>query len=254
MTASTQYVLFAGVVGAVLGSFLNVVVYRLPRGESLVKPRSHCTACGASVKTYDNVPVLAWLWLRGRCRACRAAISGRYPLVELATGALCAAVVATRSSAAGLTLGLLLVLVVVPVALIDYDHHIIPNRITAPAALAAIALGSALNPAGEPERLIACAAAGGFLLLAHLISPRGMGMGDVKLVGVLGLLLGRNVATALLVALCAAVVVGVLMMVHATPGDRRKTGLPFGPFLALGGLVALFVGSALMGVYLHHLA
>jgi leader peptidase (prepilin peptidase)/N-methyltransferase len=205
------------------------------------------------VKPYDNVPVLAWLWLRGHCRSCRLHISVRYPIVEGGTAGLCAAVVATRSSAAGLALGLILVLTVVPVALIDFDHHVIPNKITLPAAVLALALGTALDPGGEPARLIACAAAGGFLLLAHLASPRGMGMGDVKLAAVLGLLLGRAVAPALLCALLIAVIVGVVMLARATPGERRGVGVPFGPFLALGALVGLFAGSALMGAYLHHL-
>src|ERR1039458_4614672 len=151
-------IIFAALFGAVLGSFLNVVVYRLPRGESLVSPGSHCPSCSASVKAYDNIPVLAWMWLHGRCRACRAAISPRYPLVEAATAALCVAVVLTRSSAGGIALGVLSVLVLVPVALIDLDHHLIPNRITAPAAILAIALGSALDPSREPARLIAGAA------------------------------------------------------------------------------------------------
>ena len=115
--------------GAVVGSFLNVVIYRLPRHESLLTPGSHCPSCNTAVKPYDNVPVLAWIWLRGRCRACRAAISARYPLVEGATAALCAGVVLSRSSAGAIALGVLTVLVLVPVALIDLDCHLIPNRI-----------------------------------------------------------------------------------------------------------------------------
>lgn len=245
---------FVGVLGAVCGSFLNVVIHRLPRGESLISPRSHCTACGTPVKARDNVPVIAWLWLRGKCRACRAAISCSYPLVELGTAGLCVAIVLTRSSAAGLALGLVLVLSVVPVAAIDVEHHLIPNRITGPAALAALILGTALNPAGEPARLIAAAAAAGFLLLAHLVSPRGMGMGDVKLAGLLGLVLGREVAPAMLAALVLAVAAGMVVLVRTAPGARRRAGLPFGPFLALGALVGLFAGHAILGAYLHHLA
>jgi leader peptidase (prepilin peptidase)/N-methyltransferase len=253
MTATATYAIFAAVLGAVVGSFLNVVVYRLPRGESLLTPGSHCTSCATPIKPYDNVPVLGWIWLRGHCRACRAAISPRYPLVEAATAALCVAVVLQHDSLAGALLGIALVLTLVPVALIDLDRHIIPNRITAPAAAAAIALGWAFDWSGEPERLIAGAAAGGFLLLAALCYPRGMGMGDVKLAAVIGLLLGRDVAAAMFIALIAGVIVGLVVIARTPSADRRTVGIPFGPFLALGGLVALFVGHPIVGAYFNHL-
>jgi leader peptidase (prepilin peptidase)/N-methyltransferase len=246
-------VALAAVLGAAVGSFLNVVVHRLPRHESLVTPGSHCPSCQAPVRAYDNVPVLAWMWLRGRCRSCRVKISARYPLVELMTAALCASVVATRSSAAGVVLGLLVVLVLVPVAMIDLEHHVIPNRITAPAAIAAIAAGSALDPSGELQRLIAGAAAGGAFVVIALISPRGMGMGDVKLVGLLGLLLGRAVAPAILIALIAGVLIGVVMLSRVPAERRHGVGVPFGPFLAVGGVAALFVGHAILDAYLHQL-
>jgi leader peptidase (prepilin peptidase)/N-methyltransferase len=177
----------------------------------------------------------------------------RYPLVEATTAALFAGVVLTRSSAAGISLGVLTVLVLVPVALIDLDHHVIPNRITAPAAILAIVLGSALDPSGEPARLIAAAAAGGFLGVAALVSPRGMGMGDVKLAGLLGLLLGASVAPALLIALLTGVLAGLVLLARVKPGARRGVGLPFGPALALGGLVSFFAGHAIIAAYLHHL-
>jgi leader peptidase (prepilin peptidase) / N-methyltransferase len=253
MSSTAAYAILAGVMGAVVGSFLNVVVYRLPRGESLVSPPSRCPACAALIKPYDNVPVFGWIWLRGRCRSCHASISPRYPLVEAVTSLLCVSVVLTRSSSAHVVLGLVLVLTLVPVALIDFDHHIIPNRITAPVALVAIVLGSALDWSGEPERLIAGVAAGGFLLLAALVSPRGMGMGDVKLAGVMGLLLGREVAPALFAALIAGVLVGLVVLARTAPGERRGAGLPFGPLLAFGGLVGLFAGHAIVGAYLHQL-
>ena len=138
---------FAGVFGATIGSFLNVVAYRLPRHESLVRPGSRCPGCGTAIKTYDNVPVLGWLLLRGRCRSCRTSISPRYPIVEATTAALAAAVVLTKHSAVDVVLGLVLVAVLVPVALIDLDHRIIPNKITLPAALAAVAIGCRARPA-----------------------------------------------------------------------------------------------------------
>jgi leader peptidase (prepilin peptidase)/N-methyltransferase len=245
-------IIFAAVAGSALGSFLNVVVHRLPRHESLVTPGSRCPRCSTAVKPYDNVPVLAWVWLRGRCRACHSAISVRYPLVEAATAALCAGVLLAHASAGAIALCLLTVLVLVPVALIDLDHHVIPNRITGPAAILALVLGSVLDPSGEPARLIAAAAAGGFFLVAALISPRGMGMGDVKLAGLLGLLLGAEVAPALLIALVAGVLAGVVVLARQAPGERRRAGVPFGPFLALGGLTAIYAGHAILTAYLNH--
>ena len=244
------YVALAALLGAIVGSFLNVVVYRLPRGESLATPGSRCPSCETPIKPYDNVPVFAWLWLRGRCRSCGEAISARYPLVEAATAVLCAGVVLADGVTPAAALGIVLVLVLIPVSLIDLDLRLIPNRITAPAAVVAVVLGTALDPGGELERLIAGAGAGLFLLLAVLAYPRGMGMGDVKLAGVLGLYLGRAVAPALLVALVGGVVVGGAIMARVGVAAGRKTKVPFGPFLALGGVVAIYAGDALVSAYL----
>jgi leader peptidase (prepilin peptidase) / N-methyltransferase len=245
-------VAFAGVMGAIVGSFLNVVAYRLPRRQSLVVPASQCPACGTPVKPYDNIPILSFLLLRGRCRRCTAKISPRYPIVETLTGALCAGAVLAHDSAAGIALSIALILVVVPAALIDLEHRIIPNRLTALGAVLALALGLALDPSGEPQRLIAAAAAGGFLLLAALAYPGGMGMGDVKLAGVMGLFLGRAVAPAILIALLAGVVVGAAVIARRGVGAGRKTAVPFGPFLALGAVVATFVGQDIVNAYVHH--
>jgi leader peptidase (prepilin peptidase) / N-methyltransferase len=243
---------FAGVLGAVFGSFLNVVVYRLPRHESLVRPASHCTNCGTPVKPYDNIPILSWLALRGHCRGCGAAISARYPLVEALTAALCVGAVLVHHSAATIALSVTLILIMVPAALIDLEHRIIPNRITALGAALALAIGLALDPSGEPTRLIAGAAAGGFLLVAALAYPGGMGMGDVKLAGMMGLFLGAAVAPALLIALIAGVAVGAVVIARKGTQAGRKTAVPFGPFLALGALVAVFVGHQLVDVYVNH--
>jgi len=241
---------FAGVLGAVFGSFLNVVTFRLPRRESLVKPRSHCTSCGAHVRPYDNVPILSWLLLRGRCRDCGAQISPRYPLVEAATALLCAAAVLIHSGAAAIALSVALVLILVPAALIDLEHRVIPNRLTAAGALLALALGTALDPAGEPTRLIAGAAAGGFLLAAALAYPGGMGMGDVKLAAVMGLFLGSAVAPALLMALLSGVILGAAIAARKGARAAGKTAVPFGPFLALGGILAIFVGQPIVNLYI----
>jgi len=237
--------------GLVIGSFLNVVAYRLPKRESLATPGSRCPGCATPIKFYDNVPVLSWLALRGRCRSCHTSISARYPLVEFATAALAVAVVLVKGVDRDAWLGLVLVLVLVPVALIDLDHRIIPNRITGPAAVAAIAIGALTRPEHLTEQLIAGLAAGGFLLLTALAYPRGMGMGDVKLAAVLGLFLGRSVGVAMLVALVAGTLVGVAIMVRKGTAQGRKTAVPFGPFLALGGVVALLAGAPVVTWYLH---
>jgi leader peptidase (prepilin peptidase)/N-methyltransferase len=243
---------FAGVIGAVFGSFLNVVAYRLPRHESLMTPASHCPKCDTPVRPYDNIPVLSWLILRGRCRSCGEAISPRYPLVEAATGLLCLGAVLVHHSAASIALSLALILIVVPAALIDLEHRIIPNRITALGAGLALVLGLALDPAGEPERLIAGGCAGGFLLIAALAYPGGMGMGDVKLAGVMGLFLGAAVAPAILLALLAGVGVGAVVIARKGAAKGRKTAVPFGPFLALGALFAVFLGPQIVDFYVKH--
>lgn len=243
----------AVVCGAVIGSFLNVVVYRLPRRESLVSPGSRCPGCGTAIRPYDNVPVLGWLLLRGRCRACQTAISPRYPAVEALTAVLALSVVLVKHSVHDIALGLVLVGILVPVALIDLEHRVIPNKITLPAAIAAIGIGLLTRPSGVPEQLIAGAAAGGFLLVFVLAYPRGMGMGDVKLAAVLGLFLGRSVAVAILVGVLAGTLVGAAIIARLGVATGRKTAVPFGPFLALGGVVALLAGPELVHWYLHSL-
>jgi len=244
-------VLIALLGGLSIGSFLNVVAYRLPRGESLVIPGSRCPSCSTHIRPYDNVPVLGWLLLRGRCRSCSARIAARYPIVEAVSAALAIAVVLTKHSSADVVLGLVLIAVLIPIALIDLDYRIIPNKITLPAAVLAIAIGLVLKPSGVPEQLISGAAAAGFLLVFVLAYPRGMGMGDVKLAGVLGLYLGRSVAVALLAGVLAGTIVGVVVMSRRGVHQGRKTAVPFGPFLAFGGLVGLFAGSTIVHWYLH---
>ena len=243
---------FAGLFGAIFGSFLNVVAYRLPRHESLVTPASHCPRCATPVKPYDNIPVLSWLLLRGHCRGCGEPISVRYPLVEALTAALCVGAVLSHESAVGIALSIILILLVVPAALIDLEYRIIPNRITALGAILAVGIGLALDPGGEPERLIAGAGAGGFLLLAALAYPGGMGMGDVKLAGMMGLFLGAAVAPAILIALLSGVVLGVVVIARKGAQEGRKTAVPFGPFLALGALSTIFAGQQLIDFYVNH--
>jgi leader peptidase (prepilin peptidase)/N-methyltransferase len=239
----------AGLFGAIFGSFLNVVVYRLPRRESLVRPASRCPGCGTPIRPYDNVPVLSWLLLRGRCRSCKTAIPRRYPLVEALTALLCVGAVLAGGSTASIVMNVAFILLLVPIALIDVEHRVIPNRLTALGALLAVGIGTALDPSGEPERLIAGAAAAGALLIAALAYPGGMGMGDVKLAGVMGLFLGSAVAPAMLVALLVGVLFGALVMARKGAREGRKTAVPFGPFLAFGSLVGIFAGDALVNWY-----
>jgi leader peptidase (prepilin peptidase) / N-methyltransferase len=240
----------AALLGLIIGSFLNVVAWRLPRRESLVKPRSKCPGCAAPVKPYDNVPLVSWIVLRGRCRGCGEPISARYPLVEAATAALYVAVVATNlGDALHLVLGLVLVTFLVPIAVIDLDVKRIPNALTAPAAVLAIVLGALLAPSDLPEQLAAGAAALIFFLLPTLLNKKGMGMGDVKLVGVLGLYLGRAVAPAIFIALILGVVVGAAVVASKGVTSGRKTKIPFGPFLAVGALVAFFLGDQIVDSY-----
>jgi leader peptidase (prepilin peptidase)/N-methyltransferase len=234
--------------GLMIGSFLNVVAYRLPRGESLVTPRSRCTSCGTEVRAVDNVPLLSWLFLRGRCRHCSAHISARYPVVELVTGLVFGAVVLARGVEPELLLYLPFAAMLIAVADIDLEHRIVPNRILAPLAVWAVAASAVVQPDKLPELLIAGASAFTLLLLAALAHPAGMGMGDVKLAGVMGLYLGVAVAPGLLIAFAAGSLVGIAIVLKSG-ADARKRGVPFAPFLALGGLVALVAGNELIDLY-----
>jgi leader peptidase (prepilin peptidase)/N-methyltransferase len=240
----------AGVLGAVVGSFFNVVAWRLPRGESLVRPRSRCPQCEAPIRPWHNVPVLGWLALRGRCADCAAPIPVRYPFVEAVTAALFVAVVAATHADRRAVAGLLLVSALVPITLIDIDHRKIPNVITGPAAVAAVAVTVALQPHHLVENLSAGVIAAGAFLAVALIKPGGMGIGDVKLAGVLGLFLGRAVAPALFVALAAGSCAGGVIAARNGVGAARKAKVPFGPFLALGGVVGVLTGTHLLDLYL----
>jgi leader peptidase (prepilin peptidase) / N-methyltransferase len=244
----------AGGFGLLLGSFLNVVAYRLPRGESLAVPASRCPGCDAAIKPYDNVPVLSWLLLRGRCRSCGQSIAWRYPLVELATAVLMALTVVVIGPNEDVWLGLAFVLLLVPVTVIDLDFRIIPNKLMIAGTVAALAILALTRPDDIPEHLIAAVAAGGFLLIAAVAYPSGMGMGDVKLAFVMGLFLGREVGVAMLVALVAGSVVGIAIMARKGTQEGRKTAVPFGPFLALGGVVALLAGEPVVDWYLRTFA
>ena len=237
-----------GVLGTLVGSFLNVVVHRLPRGESVVHPRSRCPACGTQLAERDNVPVISWLVLRGRCRSCGVAISPRYPLVELATGLAFAAVVVIAGFDIDLVWQLPLVAALLAAAAIDLEHRIIPNKIVAPLVVWGALTAFVLRLDELPELAIAGGGAFLFLLLTALINPAGMGMGDVKLAGAMGLYLGASMVPAMFVAFFSGSLVGI-GIIAVKGGAGRKTGVPFGPFLALGGLAGLLAGPELIDVY-----
>ena len=247
MAAATALAFLGGLLA---GSFVTVVAHRVPRGESIVGPRSRCPACGAQIAAYDNVPVVSWLILRGRARCCGAPISPRYPLTELTLGALYAATVLVLwDEPWEVALGLVFVTVLAAITLTDLERRIIPNRILIVAAVAGAAIAAVGDPGSLPERAIAAAAAGGVLFAAALAYPKGMGLGDVKLAAAMGVFLGRNVAPAILVALLAGSLVG-LAMIAREGAAARKRAIPFGPFLALGGVVGLLYGDQLVDWYL----
>lgn len=232
--------------GLAVGSFLNVVASRWPAGQTMGASRSACMSCGAAIRWYDNVPLVSYAVLRGRCRDCTSAIPARYPLVEGLTAVLVvASIVVFGLSAEGL-LAAAFCAVLVVLSAIDVEHRIVPNRIVLPAAGVALVAHTLIDP--SPEWLIAALGASGFLLVAALVHPRGMGMGDVKLALLLGAVLGFEVALALMIAMVSALVPAIV--VAARGGAVRKLAIPFVPFLALGSVIALFWGEALLDSYL----
>jgi leader peptidase (prepilin peptidase)/N-methyltransferase len=240
--------------GLVLGSFMTVAVHRLPRGESVVRPRSRCPACGAEIGARDNVPVLSWLLLRGRCRRCGERISVEYPLLELVTAGLVvlAAIRYPDPWRAVLVAGLLALMP--GIALIDLRHQIIPNRLTYPALLVfapLILLSWSLGDAADPVRAaVGFLLYGGILFVVAAIS-RGMGMGDVKLAALIGLVLGSLGLRFVGVAAGAAIGLGGLGGLAALAmGKGRKSKIPFGPYLAAGAVVAGLWGEPLADWYI----
>jgi leader peptidase (prepilin peptidase) / N-methyltransferase len=241
-------VALAAVVGAVVGSFLNVVIHRLPRGESLVHPRSRCPGCGKQIASYDNVPILSWLALRGRCRHCGEPISPRYPVVELLTALVFAAVVLVRGFDDDLILELPFVAALIALAGIDLDHKLLPNKIVYPLAAYGVIATLLVDRDDLVENLVSGAGAFAFLLAAVIAYPRGMGMGDVKLAGAMGLYLGAAVIPALLVAFLSGSVAGIVILAREGAAARKKA-IPFGVFLALGGIVGVLAGPELIDLY-----
>jgi leader peptidase (prepilin peptidase)/N-methyltransferase len=240
--------------GLAFGSFLTVAVYRVPRGESLVRPRSRCPSCGTQIRAIDNVPVVSWVLLRGRCRACGARISPVYPVVELATGALFAGVALRYHDPWAIVLlapfcGLLLAL-----SVIDARTKKLPNRLVYPALLLSVGYLLVARLVGAEVDLLRSAlgflALGGGLLLVAIVAPAGMGMGDVKLAALIGLVLGsRGLAPVAVAAGVGILLGGLAAIVALVAGASRKQALPFGPFLAAGALVSVFLGPQIAERY-----
>ena len=230
-----------------LGSFVNVVAARVPLRRSVVRPASACMSCGHRLAWHENVPVLSWLWLRGRCRTCSARISALYPAVELSTAGLVAACFVAFGLSGEAFVASFFCVVLVAISAIDLTHRIVPNRIVLPGALVVLVAQTALEP--SPEWLLGALGASGFLFVAALAYPAGMGMRDVKLALLLGAMLGRLVGVGLMIGMLAALVPSVVLLArHGSAA--RKMGIPFAPFLAFGAIVALFAGDRLLDAYL----
>jgi prepilin signal peptidase PulO-like enzyme (type II secretory pathway) len=237
----------AFVPGLAVGSFLNVVAARVPLKRSVVSPGSACMSCGHELTWWENVPVLSYLALRGRCRGCGARIGLVYPAVELLAALLVAASFLQFGWSGKSFVAAFFCLTLVAISAIDVAHRIVPNVIVLPAAAIVLVAMTALEPSAE----WALGAFGGslFLLLAALAYPKGMGMGDVKLALLLGAMVGRTVPMALMVGMVAALVPSIVLFARHGSAARKMT-IPFAPFLAFGGIVALFFGDALLDAYL----
>ena len=233
--------------GLALGSFLNVVAARVPLRRSIVRPPSACMSCQTEIAWFDNVPLLSYVLLRGRCRTCASSIPMRYPLVELTTGLLIAGCVWKFGLSLDAAVASFFCAALVAVSATDVEHRIVPNRIVVPAAAVVLLAQTALHP--SVEWIVGGFGLAAFLFAAALAHPKGMGMGDVKLALLLGVMLGRTGPVALMIGMFAALVPSIVLV--ARHGARaRKMGIPFAPFLALGGVVALFAGHGLLDAYL----
>lgn len=235
--------------GLLVGSFLNVVVHRVPAGASVVWPASRCPNCGKAILRRDNVPLVSYAVLRGRCRRCGEPIPARYPLVEGLTGLLFGAAALRFEGAGQLALSLALIAVLIALAVTDLEHRLLPNAIVGPASLVGLVLSLWGGSAAWWTYPLAALAVAGFLFALATVYPGGMGMGDVKMGGMLGLFLGPYAAMAVFLGAFSGIFAYAALV--AAGRLERGSALPFGTFMAFGGLVALFAGSQLLGLYLN---
>ena len=248
----TFQLVLAGLLGLCVGSFLNVVIYRLPLGQSLVSPPSRCRKCGYSLQWYDNIPVLSWVFLRGRCRKCGVSVSMQYPIVELITGLLFVLVVWMTPAGPLLASRLLLVCILIALFGIDLEHQILPNSITLPGIVAGVLL-SLIAPPGWKDSLLGVLLGGGILYAiaaGYYLWRReeGLGMGDVKMLAMIGAFLGwKAVLVTLVLSSFSGALIGMALIAAQRGG--MKLALPFGTFLALGALAAMLVGEPIVTWY-----
>jgi leader peptidase (prepilin peptidase) / N-methyltransferase len=253
MTAPATLLVLAGIFGLAVGSFLNVCIHRLPRGQSLVSPPSRCPSCERPLRWYHNIPVVSWIALRGRCGHCQAPISIRYPVIELVTALLWVLIVWMTPVGWLLASRLVLGTALIVLFMIDLEHQLLPNVITLPGIAAGLAF-SVVAPPGPIDSLIGIALGGGVLyaIAAAYYAVRkeeGMGMGDVKMLAMVGAFLGwQAVLLTLVLSSFAGAVIGLVMMA-SQKGDMRYA-LPFGTFLAVGALIAMLFGEAMLAWYL----
>ncbi len=241
--------------GLVVGSFLNVCIYRIPKGKSIVSPPSACPNCGNKIKPWHNIPVLSYMLLRGRCAYCGAGISPRYPLIELLNALLYVAALYRFGLHPASFLIMVLMSAFIVVTFIDLDHQIIPDGITLPGIVLGLILGPLVlrNPAipwhtGFINSLIGMVVGGGIFYIIAVVSRGGMGGGDIKLIAMIGAFLGwKAVLLTIFVGSLLGAVVGIGLMVFK--GMKRKTPIPFGPFLVAGAMVAIFCGPAFLNWY-----
>jgi leader peptidase (prepilin peptidase)/N-methyltransferase len=253
---TTVAAIVCGLIGLCVGSFLNVVIYRVPKHESVVRPRSHCPSCSTPIAERDNIPVLSWVLLRGRCRSCGTRISVRYPLVELGTAVLFVAAAVRLGATWQLPAFCVFFASLLAISVIDLDLFIIPNRVIYPTlAVTAPLLVVAAAADGSWGHLrnaaIGGAAGFGVLLVIHIAAPHGMGFGDVRLAGVIGMMLGwlglRYLFLGLFLAFLLAAVIGVVLI--AARLRSRKDAVPFGPFMAMGAVLAVLWGQVILNAY-----
>jgi len=243
------YVLFvlSGLLGLALGSFLNVAIYRLPRHESLVRPGSHCPSCGAGIRWYDNIPLVSWLVLRGKCRDCRSRISLRYPLVEAITGIAFVLAMWRFGLSWAVLVAWAFIAAMVVIAFIDYDHMIIPNRIVLPGTVLGLIASVAIHPQRWWVYVAGSLGAAAFMFTLVMVWPGGMGPGDIKMALFMGAVLGAHVLVAMFAAFLFGSIAGLFLML--VQKRSRKTRIPFGPYLALGAVLAIFLGEMILTNY-----